>query len=73
MLALPSSKTVEDYKDYFLSETIETIKKHFYVDDCLKSVATEADAVKLSQELKVACTNLDLTNEQGGKHKESGP
>ncbi|XP_041947173.1 uncharacterized protein LOC121708505, partial [Alosa sapidissima] len=49
-------QTAEDFKDLFLHETVETIKQDIYVDDCLKSVATEADAVTLCKELERACS-----------------
>lgn len=49
-------QTAEDCKDLFSSTTVETIKKNFYVDDCLKSVATEDDAVTLCKELETACS-----------------
>jgi hypothetical protein len=32
-------------------ELVHTINKNFYVDDCLKSVSTEAEAIKLISEL----------------------
>ena len=31
-------------------ETIETVSRNFYVDDCLKSVATTEEAVRLSSQ-----------------------
>lgn len=46
----------EDFKDLILPETVDTIKSNFYVDDCLKSVPTEADAIKLCRELETACS-----------------
>ncbi|KAK0150375.1 hypothetical protein N1851_008532 [Merluccius polli] len=49
-------QTAEDFRDLFLPETVQTIKQDFYVDDCLKSVATEADAVTLCKELERACS-----------------
>ena len=44
-------KTAEDHKDLFHSDTIETVKHNFYVDDCLKSVETDLIAVTLVHEL----------------------
>lgn len=34
-------KTAEDNKDKFDAMAVDTIKSNFYVDDCLKSVATQ--------------------------------
>lgn len=34
---------------------METIQHNFYVDDCLKSVMTEADAMTMCKELELAC------------------
>eukprot|EP00794_Sanderia_malayensis_P021405 gene21405-biopygen17186 len=45
-------QTAEDNKDDFDSVTVETMKKKFYVDDCLKSVESEQQAVKLQTELR---------------------
>ncbi|XP_066500465.1 uncharacterized protein [Hoplias malabaricus] len=36
-------------------ETIQTVLRNFYVDDCLKSVATEEEAVNLKKELTNLC------------------
>ncbi|TKS65758.1 hypothetical protein D9C73_028515 [Collichthys lucidus] len=46
----------EDFKELFTPETVATIMSNYYVDDCLKSVPTEADAVKLCRELEAACS-----------------
>ena len=44
-------KDAEEFKDEFSPETIETIRKNFHVDDCLKSVSDTKTAVQLIQEL----------------------
>ena len=44
-------KVAEEFKDEFSPETIETIRKNFYVDDCLKPVSDTKTAVQLIQEL----------------------
>ncbi|KAJ8412785.1 hypothetical protein AAFF_G00117360 [Aldrovandia affinis] len=36
-------------------EITETIKRNFYVDDCLKSVPTAEQAIQLTKDLKDAC------------------
>ena len=45
-------KTAEDNKAAFDAITVETVKRNFYVDDCLKSVATNPGAVRLVGELR---------------------
>ncbi|XP_033636759.1 uncharacterized protein LOC117297720 [Asterias rubens] len=45
-------QTADDNQDDFSAETVEIVKRNFYVDDCLVSVETEEEAVKLSSELK---------------------
>ncbi|KAL4009060.1 hypothetical protein ACER0C_002912 [Sarotherodon galilaeus] len=48
-------RCAEDNRDQFDSTAIETILQNFYVDDCLKSVGSEDEAVLLSHNLKAAC------------------
>ena len=38
-------RTAEDNKSCFPPEVINTVKKNFYVDDCLKSLTSEATAI----------------------------
>ena len=45
-------KTAEDNKAAFDAITVETVKRNFYVDDCLKSVATNPEATRLVGELR---------------------
>jgi len=45
-------KTAKDNSGEFSQEAVETVMKNFYVDDCLKSVATERAAIQLAQELR---------------------
>lgn len=44
-------KTAKDHKADFDEETISTVNKNFYVDDCLKSVSTINKAVNLASQL----------------------
>ena len=44
-------KTAEDNRKYFNAETIDTVNRNFYVDDCLKSVASKDEAVQLVDQL----------------------
>ena len=41
-----------DNQQDFMIETVYTVKRNFYVDDCLKSVKDETEAVLLIQELR---------------------
>lgn len=45
-------KTASDNRNEFDVETIDTINRNFYVDDCLKSVSTTDKAVRLSGQLR---------------------
>lgn len=45
-------KTADDNSGEFSQLAIETVKRNFYVDDCLKSVATEKAAIQLAKELR---------------------
>ena len=45
-------KTVEDNCLTFSPEAVHTVKHNFYIDDCLKSVATDENAIRLSKELR---------------------
>ena len=44
-------KTAHDHEAEFDEETIKTVDKNFYVDDCLKSVSTTNKAVNLANQL----------------------
>ena len=44
-------KTASNFEGSFDPATIETIRKNFYVDDCLKSVPTPQEAIKSTKEL----------------------
>ena len=42
----------KEFENEFNSETIETVRKNFYVDDCLKSVKEAEAAIGLIKELR---------------------
>ena len=44
-------KTAEDNKASFNPETVRTVERNFYVDDCLKAVASEESATLLVKDL----------------------
>ena len=48
-------KTAEDNKDKFSAEAVNTVKEHFYVDDCLQCMPTDKECIVLSQELRSLC------------------
>jgi hypothetical protein len=45
-------KTADEFESEFDPETIETIHRNFYVDDCLKSVSDTQKAIRLIQQLR---------------------
>ena len=51
-------RTAEDNKEDFDAITIATVKRNFYVDDCLKSVPTNPKAIKLVGELRELLSRL---------------
>ncbi|XP_070566165.1 uncharacterized protein [Ptychodera flava] len=48
-------KMADDNSHLFDNEVVDTIKRDFYVDDCLKSVEDAKKAIKLTQDLTAAC------------------
>lgn len=45
----------KDNREEFDTETVSTVLKNFYVDDCLKSVESEAEALSLAHNLIALC------------------
>jgi hypothetical protein len=45
-------KAADEFESEFDPSTIETIRKNFYVDDCLKSVAGAQKAIRLVEQLR---------------------
>ncbi|XP_052472158.1 uncharacterized protein LOC128028879 [Carassius gibelio] len=48
-------KTAEDNRAKFPVHVTDTIKHNFYVDDCLKSLPSEAEAIALVRDLTTVC------------------
>ncbi|XP_070549403.1 uncharacterized protein [Ptychodera flava] len=48
-------KMADDNSHLFDNEVVDTIKRDFYVNDCLKSVEDAKKAIKLTQGLTAAC------------------
>ena len=45
-------RVAEDHKTEFDVETIRTVKRNFYVDDCMKSVGSNEKAIRMSSQLR---------------------
>lgn len=54
-------RTAEDHKDVASPDAVQTVLCNFYVDDCLRSVATEDDAVTLVNDLRALCSRGGFT------------
>ena len=54
-------RTAEDHRDVASPEAVQTVLRNFYVDDCLKSLATEDDAVTLAKDLRTLCASGGFT------------
>lgn len=48
-------KTATDNENCFPSQVAETVQCNFYVDDCVKSVVNEPEAIQLVKDLAVLC------------------
>lgn len=48
-------KCAEDQSGQFKAEVVQTVLQNFYVDDCLKSVATDEAAISMCQDLMRIC------------------
>jgi hypothetical protein len=58
-------QTAADNKDQFNKETIEVLGNNFYVDDCLKSVTNEDNAINLAQNLNL-CVQMEVSISSSG-------
>ncbi|KAK0140258.1 hypothetical protein N1851_022806 [Merluccius polli] len=54
-------QTGRDHSDQYSNEVFNTIKNSFYVDDCLKSVVSTSQAIKLTKDLMEACAQGGFT------------
>ncbi|XP_062415351.1 uncharacterized protein LOC134107519 [Pungitius pungitius] len=54
-------KTAEDNQANFSTEVIETVNRNFYMDDLLKSLPSEADAVTMAKNLTTICDRGGFT------------
>lgn len=49
-------RTADDNEGKCSTDALNTIRQNFYVDDCLKSVPNEGQAIRLVKELRSVCT-----------------
>lgn len=54
-------RTADDNAEHFPPEVVSTVKNNFYVDDCLRSVASEEEARKMIQDLTALCQKGGFT------------
>lgn len=54
-------QTADDNWKHYSDEVMKTIKTNFYVDDCLRSVATVDHTIKLVKDLTKACSQGGFT------------
>ena len=54
-------KTAEDNSVFFSADVVETVKRNFYVDDCLKSLPSEEEAVHMVRALADICQRGGFT------------
>ncbi|XP_034093136.1 uncharacterized protein LOC117560379 [Gymnodraco acuticeps] len=48
-------KTADDNKSDFSAETVEAVKRNFYVDDCLMGLGSEKAAIQMVEDLNALC------------------
>ena len=46
-------RTAEDNSNHFNPEVVKTVKRNFYVDDCLKSAENEQTAMNIAKQLRL--------------------
>ena len=61
-------RIVQDYKDNFEPSVLNTILHNFYMDDRLKSVSSEAKAIKMVHEVTEACPHPVPKEEGSWRH-----
>ncbi|XP_076839331.1 uncharacterized protein LOC143484479 [Brachyhypopomus gauderio] len=54
-------RTAEDHRSVTSPCAVQTVLNNFYVDDCLKSVATDEDAITLVNDLRALCNSGGFT------------
>ena len=64
-------RTADDHGDRFDQDVAATVKRNFYVDDCLKSVRSEEEAVNTVRQLTklLACGGFRLTKWLSNRRK----
>ncbi|XP_077381791.1 uncharacterized protein LOC144021408 isoform X2 [Festucalex cinctus] len=64
-------RTAEDNQTTASPEAVQTVLHNFYVDDCLKSVATEEEAVTLIKDLRILCAKGGFTLTKWTRHNRN--
>lgn len=54
-------KTAEDNQADFSAAVVQTVKENFYVDDCLKSMGSEEEAITMVKDLMALCQRGGFT------------
>ena len=64
-------RTAKDNQDDFSEEALATVRRNFYVDDCLRSLPSVEEAQSLSAELKTLCSRggFELTKYVSNKEE----
>ena len=60
-------KTAKEYAQEYSSAARDAVPRNFYVDDCLKSVSTDEEAVQLTKQLKGLVAQGASTSPSGRK------
>jgi len=64
-------KTADDHQSELREEVVQTLNENFYVDDCLKSVASEDEAVCLFKDLSILCQRGAFTLSKWSSNKRT--
>lgn len=57
-------RSADDHQSEFPADVCQSVKENFYVDDCLKSSATESDAIRMIRNLTALCQKGGFTLEK---------
>jgi len=66
-------KTADDNEHGFPPQVAETVRSNFYVDDCVKSVAKETEAIQLVKDLTALCRKGGFQLTQWVSNIRAGP
>ena len=66
-------RTAHDHQSEFDVETVDTVNRKFYVDDCLKSVSTVPEGKRLVQQLTDLLSKRRFSSYEVGKQPPGSP